>query len=79
MLSALKINFYAKIAFASLLLLLLIINIVKTVQGVRQGIRTITPAIATIYLLFFVASVLVIMVSVAENKITKKYTDKVPY
>lgn len=79
MLSALKINFYAKIAFASLLLLLLIINIVKTVQGVRQGIRTITPAIATIYLLFFVASVLVIMVSVAENKITKKYAEEVPY
>lgn len=76
--SAIQINFFVKIGFASLLLLLLIINCVKITQGVMKGMRTITPAIVIIYFLFFAASILGIILAVVDNKVSKNFEKKIP-
>ena len=73
LLSAVQINFYVKIGFASLLLLLLIINSVKITQGVIKGMRTVTPAIVTIYFFFYAASILAIILAVVDNKVSKNF------
>lgn len=67
MIKALTLHFYVKITFASILLILITKNIVKTIDGVKKGLRTITPAIVTIYFLFSITTILSIVLTILDT------------
>ena len=67
MIKALTLHFYVKITFASILLILIAKNIVKTIDGVNKGLRTITPAIVTIYFLFSITTILSIVLTILDT------------
>jgi hypothetical protein len=60
MVNYVTVNFYAKLFFATSLLILVIRNIVKTLDGAKKGKRIFTPAILTIYALFILGSLIAI-------------------
>jgi uncharacterized integral membrane protein len=66
MVNYVTVNFYAKLFLAVLLLVLVIRNVIKTIDGANKGKRIFTPAILTIYFLFILGSLLAIGLTILE-------------
>jgi uncharacterized membrane protein len=68
-------NYYLKIGFAVLLFILVMVALIKTLDGSKKHLRTKTPALFLIYLLFIFGAFLQIILTIIERHIVKE-TDK---
>lgn len=73
MVNATDVNFYAKLIFAVILLIIVIRNVYKTIDGNKKGKRIITPAMVVIYFLFAAGSVMAVVMVVIERVIEQEF------
>lgn len=67
------IQFYLKLTLSSFLMIVILINIIKTIKGVSRGETTLTPATVVIYLTFLGASMLAVVLTIFNKVINDKY------
>ena len=70
-LGLINLNFYLKIGFSILLFILVMVAMVKTIDGSNKQLRTKTPALLFIYVLFIIGALLQITLTIIERYIIK--------
>lgn len=66
-----ELDFYLKIGFAVILFILVMVALVKTIDGSKKNLRTKTPALFLIYILFIFSALMLITGTVIDHYLIK--------